>query len=167
MPNRSGYRGYIASRPIRGNAMPQRVQNLVIRDYCSRRGFRYLVSSAEYAMPGCFMMLENVLTELPKLEGVVAFSAFMLPEDRSRRVQIYERILQSGATFHAALENLAFSSRSEIDRLEDLLCAAFVLERVPYGGRYDKTESALCERTDPFTRALVAASGSTRVTETT
>jgi len=154
MSNRRGYRGYIASRLVRGTATPQRVQNLVIRDYCTRRGLGYLVSAAEYAMPGCFMMLENVLAELDKIEGVVCFSAFMLPAQAGRRAAIYERILSSGATLHAALENLTLSSRDGISRFEDLLCAAFLLERVPFGGRYEKGELPLSASDDPFVLAL-------------
>jgi sporadic carbohydrate cluster protein (TIGR04323 family) len=154
MGNRHGYRGYIASRAVRGTATPQRVQNLVVRDYCARRGLDYLMSSAEYAMPGCFMMLENVLSELEKIEGIVAFSAFMLPSDAKRRMETYERILSSGATLHAALENLTLTSRDAIARFEDLLSAAFLLERVPFGGRYEKGERSLSESDDPFVRAL-------------
>jgi len=152
--SRHGFRGYIASRPVRGTATPQRIQNLVIRDYCTRRGLGYLMSSAEYAMPGCFMMLENVLAELGKIEGIVCYSAFMLPADTNRRAAIYERILSSGATLHAALENLTLASRAGIGRFEDLLCAAFLLERVPFGGRYEKGERPLAEIDDPFVRAL-------------
>jgi len=157
--SRKGYRGYIASRPIRETSTPQRVQNLVIRDYCARRGLGYLVSAAEYAMPGCFMMLENVLRELPKIEGVVCFSAFMLPPAAERRRALYRRILDSGATLHAALEDLTLRSDAEIQRFEDLLATAFLLDRVPLRGRYEKTELALCEGDDAFVRALRPALG--------
>lgn len=165
MAERRGFRGYIASRPVRGTTTPQRVQNLVIRDYCARRGLAYLVSSAEYAMPDCFMMLENVLAELPKIEGIAAFSAFMLPADSSRRREIYSRILEAGATFHAALENLALRTKEDIEPLEDLLSSAFLLELVPFAGRYEKTERSLAEGDDRFTRALLADEAASPVTE--
>ena len=157
MAERRGYRGYIASRPVRGMTTAQRVQNLVVRDYCARRGFAYLISSTEYAMPGCFMMLENVLAELPKLEGIVCFSAFMLPPQPARRRAIYARVLDSGATLHAALENLTLRSVAEIAPLEDLLSAALLLERVPLSGRYEKTDRPLAASEDPFVRALIPA----------
>ena len=35
---RSGWRGYISPRPVRGSRTPQHVQNLVIRDYAQRNG---------------------------------------------------------------------------------------------------------------------------------
>jgi len=154
MAERRGARGYIASRPIRGAVTPQRVQNLVIRDYCSRRGLAYLVSAAEYAMPDCYMMLENVLRELPKLEAIVCFSIFMLPEQAARRRELYARILASGAALHAALENLELRSADEIERFEDLLSVAFLLDKAPLGGRYEKTAQPLAASADPFVRAL-------------
>lgn len=154
MPERRGARGYIASRPIRGSVTPQRVQNLVIRDYCARRGLVYLVSSAEYAMPQCYMMLENVLRELPKLEAIVCFSVFMLPVQAQRRHELYARILGSGVMLHAALENLELRSMDEVERFEDLLSVAFLLDRAPLGGRYEKTDQPLAASADPFVRAL-------------
>ncbi|MGH7327911.1 MAG: LIC12192 family sporadic carbohydrate cluster protein [Polyangiaceae bacterium] len=157
MNQRLGFRGYIASRPVRGNTTPQRVQNLVIRDYCARRGTRYLVSLTEYAMPGCYMMLENVLQELPKIEGIVCFSAFMLPPQRDRRRQIYARIFEAGASLHAALENIALISAADVERFEDLLSVAFLLDRVPLAGRYEKTDRALRDAGDSFTRTLASA----------
>lgn len=157
MSPRRGFRGYIASRPVRGTPTPQRVQNLVVRDYCARRGLVYLVSSTEYAMPGCFMMLENVLQELGKIEGIVAFSAFMLPYQPERRWRIYERVFEAGASLHVALENMALSSSAEIERFEDLLSVAFLLERVPLRGRYEKTSRPLRDAEDAFTRTLASA----------
>ncbi|HEY1727850.1 MAG TPA: LIC12192 family sporadic carbohydrate cluster protein [Candidatus Baltobacteraceae bacterium] len=154
MTEHRGARGYIASRPVRGSVIPQRVQNLVIRDYCTRRGLIYLVSSAEYAMPECYMMLENVLRELPKLEAIVCFSVFMLPAQAARRRELYTRILESGATLHAALENLELRSAAQIERFEDLLSVAFLLDKAPLGGRYEKTDQPLAASADPFVRAL-------------
>ncbi len=54
---RYGYRGYVASRPVRGNSFPQQVQNLVVRDYASRKELKYLLSATEYAMSSGFLML--------------------------------------------------------------------------------------------------------------
>ena len=40
-----GYRGYIGSRPVRGERTPQQVQNLVIRDYAQRNGIAFKLSA--------------------------------------------------------------------------------------------------------------------------
>jgi sporadic carbohydrate cluster protein (TIGR04323 family) len=121
LPNRSGHRGYIASRKVRGQLMPQGVQNLVVREYARKRGLTYKLSATEYGMPGCYMMLETVLSELDSLEGVILFSLFMLPQRAERRRSIYDRVLGSGASLHAALEDLAVTSAADVARIEDIL----------------------------------------------
>jgi sporadic carbohydrate cluster protein (TIGR04323 family) len=117
---RGGHRGYIGSRPYFGDRAPQHVQNLVIRDYCQRYKFQYLLSVTEYAMPGCYMMLEEVLREAPHLSGIVLYSLFMLPARRERRLDVYERLFAAGATLHGALEDLTVAGRGDIQRIEDI-----------------------------------------------
>jgi sporadic carbohydrate cluster protein (TIGR04323 family) len=131
MIERSGVRGYVASRPFAGDWAPQHVQNIVIRDYCQRHGLRYLLSAVEYTMQDCFMMLEQVLGELDGLEGIVFYSIFMLPTRRDHRHDIYTRILEKGATLHAAVENLNISRREDMDRTEDLWMARQTLPLCP------------------------------------
>ena len=55
-----------------GDRAPQHVQNLVIRDYCKKNNLLYLLSSTEYAMKNCHLMLEQVLEELKFIDGIVA-----------------------------------------------------------------------------------------------
>ncbi len=118
---KGGYRGYIASRPVRGERTPQQVQNLVIRDYAARSGLTFKLSATEYAMPGCYMMLNAVADELPSLDGVILFSMFMLPEDEARRRRFYARMLEQVRELHAALENVAIRAAADVDRFEDIL----------------------------------------------
>lgn len=128
---RDGYRGYIGSRPYFESRTPQHVQNLVIRDYCQRRGLRYLLSATEYAMPGCFVMLENVLKELPVLEGIVLYSLFMLPPAAERRRAIYRLALDAGASLHAALEDIAVADTAAAAAVEDLWLVNQALPHCP------------------------------------
>ena len=116
-----GYRGYIGSRPVRGERTPQQVQNLVIRDYAQRSGIAFKLSATEYAMPGCYMMLNAVMEELPTLDGIILFSMFMLPSDEAKRRRIYDQVLAQGRELHAALENLTLRSAADIGRFEDIL----------------------------------------------
>ena len=138
-----GYRGYIVSRPVRGSHFPQRVQNLVVRDYAQRRKLAFRLSVTEYAMPGCTMMFESLLDELPQLDGLVVFSLFVLPAQRDRRLRAYERVLKAGKTLHAALENLVLAKREDIAAWEDIIGVESVLATTPFGGRYEKTAAPL------------------------
>jgi len=99
---------------------PQHVQNLVIRDYATRHDLPFLLSATEYAMPGCHVMLDTAIRRLGEVDGIIFFSLFMMPPDTSKRHAIYARALGLGRTLHFALEDLAFSSERDIDRLEDM-----------------------------------------------
>ncbi len=127
----SGYRGYIASRPILGERTPQHVQNLVVRNYAQRRGLTFLLSATEWVMDECHMILGQVLDELDTIDGVIAYSMFMLPTDAERRAPIWRRVLGAGRSFHAALEGIAVADQAGVDRIEDLWLARTVLAHCP------------------------------------
>ncbi len=118
--NRSGHRGYVFSRPFFGERVPQHVQNLVIRDYCQQNGFAYLLSGTEYAMPGCHMVLQEILQDVDNLAGIALYSIFMLPQGAKARRAVYDRVLENGATLHGAVEGLSIASERDVQAVEDL-----------------------------------------------
>ena len=128
---------------MQGSHFPQRVQNLVVRDYAQRRGLPFRLSLTEYAMPGCTMMLETLLGELDQLDGIVLFSVFTLPERRAHRRSIFERVLAAGKSLHAALENLVVRTAEDDARWDDLIEVSALLPATPFGGRYEKDEAPL------------------------
>ncbi|TAK76560.1 MAG: sporadic carbohydrate cluster protein, TIGR04323 family [Gammaproteobacteria bacterium] len=121
MKPKKGHRGYIGSRPYHSGDYPQHVQNIIIRNYCQKNQLTYLLSATEYAMPGCYMMLEEVLRSLDTLEGIVLFSIFMLPKSAQKRKAIYDEILKGGTSLHAALEDLSIHSEADIQVVEDMM----------------------------------------------
>ncbi|MCA1375812.1 sporadic carbohydrate cluster protein, TIGR04323 family [Bradyrhizobium yuanmingense] len=121
MAERAGHRGYIGARPLNGSRTPQHVQNIVIRDYARRKNLHYLLSAAEHTMPGSYMVLEDILDELPQLRGLILYSIFMLPPDEGRRRQIYDRVLREGCDLHAAVEEITLASQKDIQAIEDIL----------------------------------------------
>jgi sporadic carbohydrate cluster protein (TIGR04323 family) len=151
-----GFRGYISSRPVRGTRFPQRVQNLVVRTYAARHDLPYKLSLTEYAMPGCFMMMETLLEELPRLDGIVLFSMFLLPERRSERRRVYAEVLENGAQLHAGLEETAIHRAADIALFEDTIQVVSALRRAPLQGRFSKDGQPYC-RSDPFVAELMRA----------
>lgn len=132
MTERQGFRGYIASRRVRGERAPQHVQNLVIRDYAQRNGLDYHLSLVEYAMQGCYMMLENALEELPTIEGLICYSLYMLPRRPEYRKDIFDRVLAAGVELHAALENMPIRNFEDVRMVEDIfLVDRFAATAVP------------------------------------
>ena len=115
-----GVRGYIFSRAFMGERVPQHVQNLVIRDYCKKQGFQYLLSATEYAMPNSHLILQQVLDELPKLYGIIFYSLFLLPEDTTERNRVIQIILKKEKTIYFAVEGLSISNIPEYERIETI-----------------------------------------------
>lgn len=66
------------------------------------------------------MMLEQVVGECSKSQGLVAYSLFMLPEDLQRRQSIYRRVLETGSEFHAAVESLSLRTPDDVRRIEEI-----------------------------------------------
>jgi sporadic carbohydrate cluster protein (TIGR04323 family) len=118
--NPAGFKGYIASRPFYGERTPQHVQNLVVRDYCQRNSFKFLLSATEYAIPDCFMILDQLIDEISSVDGIVAYSLFMLPNEPARRQLIYSRTLDADRSLHFAVEGLCVHSTAEIPRIENI-----------------------------------------------
>jgi sporadic carbohydrate cluster protein (TIGR04323 family) len=121
MAERAGHRGYIGARPLNGGRTPQHVQNIVIRDYARRKNLQFLLSAVEHVMPGSYMILEDLLDELPRLNGIICYSIFMLPPDERRRREVYDRVLREGCNLHAAVEEIAIASNDDIGAVEDIL----------------------------------------------
>ncbi len=64
------------------------MQNIVINNYCSKNNLRYLLSATEVAMPGMYLILEQVLQDHKNIDGIIFYSLFQLPEERQARQQI-------------------------------------------------------------------------------
>ena len=72
-------RGYIFSRKFLDERAPQHVQNIVIRDYCKNNSLQYLLSSTEYILEDSHLMMQQLMNEINKIDGIVAYSLFQLP----------------------------------------------------------------------------------------
>ena len=111
-------RGYIFSRHFMGERVPQNVQNIVIRDYCQRNNIKFLLSSTEYAMSNCNLMLSQTIDELDDINGIVAYSLFQLPSHHAERKELVERVLMKQREIHFALENLIIKDRHSMEKVE-------------------------------------------------
>ena len=103
-----------------GERVPQHVQNLVIRDYCNKQSLQYLLSATEYAMANSHLILQQVLEELSILDGIVFYSLFLLPEDKTERDRVINSILKKGKTIYFAVEGLRMNNKTEHERIENI-----------------------------------------------
>ena len=116
----NGFRGYIFSRPFMEERVPQHVQNIVIRDYCSKKGIHYLLSATEYAMENSALILKQLINDLPSIDGIVAYSLFQMPEDNSERQSIFSKIISLNKEIHFAVEGLSLYDNDSLNRIEDI-----------------------------------------------
>ena len=113
-------RGYIFSRPFLGERVPQHVQNLVIRDYCKKNQFQFLLSATEYAMPDSDIMLKQVISELDKINGIVAYSIFQLPINHEDRVIAIRSILEQKKEIHFACEDMRIQNNEDFEKIQNI-----------------------------------------------
>ncbi len=113
-------RGYNFSRSFMGERVPQHVQNIVIKDFCQKRNFNFLLSVSEYSMPNSFYILKDLLNNLTGLYGVVAYSIFQMPYDDKERKLVFKKILNKKKKLFFACENLEVSNNNDVDRVESI-----------------------------------------------
>jgi len=121
-------RGYIFARPFMGERAPQHVQNIVLRDYCQKRGHELLLSATEYAMEDSYMILESVLDDLANIDGIVFYSLYQLPTQSEKRRLVYSRVLDAQKSLHFAVEGMSISNIDEIDSVENCLLVKSTLD---------------------------------------
>ena len=85
-------RGYNFSRPFMGET--QHVQNIVIKDFCQKNGFNFLLSVTEYSMKNSFYILNQLVNNLKGLNGIVAYSVFQMPYDDKKRESLFKKVLR-------------------------------------------------------------------------
>jgi sporadic carbohydrate cluster protein (TIGR04323 family) len=121
-------RGYIFARPFMGERAPQHVQNIILRDYCTKRGHDLLLSASEYAMPDSYMILESVLDDLTNIDGIVFYSLYQLPMQPEKRRSVYSRVLEADKSLHFAVEGMSISQTEDIDAVEQCLLVKVTLD---------------------------------------
>jgi len=121
-------RGYIFARPFMGERAPQHVQNIILRDYCQKRGHELLLSATEYAMEDSYMILESVLDDLANIDGIVFYSLYQLPTQPEKRRLVYSRLLDAQKSLHFAVEGMSISNIDEIDSVENCLLVKSTLD---------------------------------------
>jgi sporadic carbohydrate cluster protein (TIGR04323 family) len=121
-------RGYIFARPFMGERAPQHVQNIILRDYCQKRGHELLLSATEYAMEDSYMILESVLDDLANIDGIVFYSLYQLPTQLEKRRLIYSRVLDAQKSMHFAVEGMFISNIKDVDSIENCLLVKATLD---------------------------------------
>ncbi len=113
-------RGYNFSRPFMGERVPQHVQNIVIKDFCTKNKLNFLLSATEYSMKNSSYILNELINDLDNLYGIVAYSIFQLPESEKKRKEMLQIIIKKKKKIFFACENLKISNKSEMSKIETI-----------------------------------------------
>lgn len=124
------WQGYVFSREINGNIIPQRVQNLVIRTYVDNSGNDFVLSATEFNLKGSFMALWAVADNFAMIDGVVFYSVHMLPTKISERQKLYSMAFEHNVELHFALEGITIRQKQDTYIVEDLLMANSAAQKV-------------------------------------
>lgn len=113
-------RGYNFSRPFMGERVPQHVQNIVIKDFCTKNNLNFLLSATEYSMNNSSYILSELINDLDNMHGIVAYSIFQLPEENKKRQEFLRKILKKKKIIFFACENLKVTNNIEMKAIDTL-----------------------------------------------
>ena len=103
-----------------GERAPQHVQNIVIRDFCSKNSLHYLLSASEYKMKNSFLILKGIVSNMKDIDGIAAYSIFQLPSNNDHRNKILNKIIKKKKIIFFAVEQMKVSNKKEISRISSI-----------------------------------------------
>ena len=133
------FKGYISSRAFMGERVPQNIQNLCIRDFCKKNNFHYVLSSTEHAMENSFLVLKKLSNSLGKIDGIVMYSMFQLPNNKDLRFKIFSNFKKKKKKIFFALENKELNINS-LELIEDIWDIKNVIDQNKPDLQYLKNE---------------------------
>ena len=110
--------------------VPQHIQNLVIREYCKKNNFLYLLSIAEYAIEKSFIMLHHALNDLGD-NGIVAYSLFQMPYENEMRLNFFNSILKKKKHIYFCVEQKKITDQKELSDIENIWLLRKALDKSP------------------------------------
>ena len=107
------FAGYINLKNLNGVLMKEYIQNTL-------KGIFYL-SPTELLQAKFPITLKTLIGKETKVDGIVMLSSFYLPDNYLVRKKIYKEIIKTKKTIHFILDELVFSSKKDVDKIEEYL----------------------------------------------
>ena len=114
-----------------GERAPQRVQNIIIRDFCKKNSLHYLLRTTEYKMKNSFLMLKNLISDMKNIDGIVAYSLFQLPENYEYRTEVLKKIIKKKKFIFFAVEQMKILNFQDIVRINKIWGIKTVIPSCP------------------------------------
>ena len=111
------FRGYITSKKICGYLIPQKLQNLAIREYASKNQIIFKLSGTEWKIPKSFLMINSISSDLKKIDGILFFSFFQIFEDISFFEKTMKKFLKKKKIIIFVLEDIILANLENLNSL--------------------------------------------------
>ena len=114
-------KGYIFSRKINGSSIPQHIQNIVLRDYCQRLSYKFILSDSEYSLEDSYHVLDGILKKKNNYDGIIFYSIYQLPSEINKRNKILDGLIKYKKEVHFAQENYKIITKKGIVKINNIL----------------------------------------------
>jgi len=127
------FKGYISSRRLSdGNYVPQKIQNMTIRNVCERYNVKYELSAVEYIFNDSYIMLQNIIDRsLKKNDGIIFYSIFQLPDEHKKRNIFLNQIIKKKKRVIFSNEKLLIQSKIDLILVNDYIYLSKEIKNCP------------------------------------
>jgi sporadic carbohydrate cluster protein (TIGR04323 family) len=116
------FKGYISSRKfLNGEYVQQKLQNIVVRQFCEYLNCKYMLSDVEYIFKDNFSILDNLLKCIKNYDGIAFFSIFQLPTERDNQEYYLKKIINNNKLALFSNEKLIINSLQDVNYALDLI----------------------------------------------
>lgn len=113
--------GYINLRPFNGSTLSSTLQNLVMRNFCIKKGFVFNISPSEFIFNNSFIQLNSLLNS-KSISGIVMCSIFMLPKNIEERLKLYRLANKNKKKMYFVFEKISVLKPKDLNEIEELFC---------------------------------------------
>ena len=114
------FAGYINLKPINGVLYPSSLQNILMKDYVSKKlNSIFYLSPTEILQAKYSVTLNTLLSNETKVNGIVMLSTFSLPKNYRERHKILKRAYIKKKEIHFILDELIFKKPSDYEKIEE------------------------------------------------
>ena len=111
------FKGYISSRKLNGSYIPQKLQNLAIRDFAERKNLKLSLSGTEWKIKNSYLMIRSIVKSEKKIDGIIFFSVFQIAENIKFFKYLILQMIIKKKIIYFVLEDLEIKGKKNLDDL--------------------------------------------------
>ena len=72
-------------------------------------------------MENCYIMLNSLIKDINKIDGIIFYSIEMLAEDKKKTLKLIDFFIKKKKTIFFAVEELKLSSKNDLKKIKEIL----------------------------------------------